>query len=250
MPRPEKVQAVEEIRDRFETSSASFLTEYRGLSVTQLQELRRKLREAGGSYKVYKMTLARRAADELGAEGLDEWLAGPTAIAFAGEDPVPVAKALSDYANNHELFVIKGGLLSGSIIAPETVAKLATIESREVLLAQIAGAAKAPLVNLAGLMSAFTRNAASMFSQLLEKKEGEAVPEDAAEEATPAAEAQEAAEPAEAPAEAIAEPEADAEPDAAQEGDTAEESDAAEAAADEESPEERAADGDADGEEE
>lgn len=253
MPRPEKVQAVEEIRDEMQSATATFLTEYRGLSVPQLQELRTKLREAGGRYKVYKMTLARRAADEVGASDLHEWMNGPTAIAFAGDDPVPVAKALSDYASTHERFVVKGGLLSGEIIAPEMVAKLATIEPRDVLLGKIAGAAKAPLFKLAGMMSSFTRDAASMFSQLLERKESDA-PAPAADEA-PVAEAEEApaAEAEEAPAadtgdtgdaaEATDEASA-AEPDEAV-GETEADAEAAEDSTDEDT-----ADGDADGSEE
>ena len=152
MPRPDKVQAVEEISERLRGATATFVTEYRGLSVGEIQELRSKLRESGGSYKVYKMTLARLAAEEAGAGELREWLGGPTAIAFA-DDPVAVAKALSEFASQHELFVIKGGMLSGEIITPEIVARLADIDSREVLLAKIAGAAKAPLVKMAGMMA-------------------------------------------------------------------------------------------------
>jgi len=174
MPRPDKVQAVEEISERLQGATATFVTEYRGLSVVQLQELRSKLRESGGSYKVYKMTLARLAAEEAGAGELKEWLGGPTAIAFADEDPVAVAKTLSEFAKQHEMFVIKGGMLSGEVITPEIVAKLADLDSREVLLAKIASAAKAPLVKMAGMMASFTRDAASMFSQLLESKEADA----------------------------------------------------------------------------
>jgi large subunit ribosomal protein L10 len=176
MPRPEKVRAVEDIKDRMEEAEAFFLTEFRGLSVGQLQRLRRNLREAGADYRVVKMTLARRAADELGLEGVGEHLSGPTALTFAESDPVATAKALADYAKDNERLVVKLGVMAGRVMLPEEVSKLATIEPREVLLAKIAGAAKAPLAQMAGALGAFTRNAASMFSQLLEKKESEAGP--------------------------------------------------------------------------
>src|SRR5690606_10280529 len=189
MPRPEKVQAVAEIKERFEEAEAVFLTEYRGIPVKEMGELRRRLRESGAEYKVVKMTLARRAADDLGIEGLDEQMAGPTALAFALEDPVSTAKALRDYARDNENLVIKVGYLANQILQPEEVARLADIEPREVLLAKIAGAAKAPLNNMASMLATFTRGAATVFSQLLEKKEaaGETGPEQAAPGACPAA---------------------------------------------------------------
>lgn len=188
MPRPEKVQAVADIKERIEAAEAVFVTEFRGLSVTQLQSLRSKLREAGAEYKVVKMTLARRATDELSLQGLDEHLSGPTALTFANSDPVAAAKALRDVGSSNENLVIKAGVLSGEVILPEQIRKLAEIEPREVLLAKIAGAAKAPLYKSAQLFSVFTRNTASMMSQLLEKKEsGAFVPSgDVPAEATPA----------------------------------------------------------------
>jgi len=174
MPRPEKVQAVEEISQRFEEADAVFLTEYRGLSVAQQQRLRRNLREAGASYKVLKMSLTRRALDGRPEEGLTEWLVGPTAVAFVEGDPVQAAKALTDFAGEHDALVVKAGALEGQILPPEMVAKLARIEPREVLLSKIAGAVKAPMAKFAGMLSSFTRDAASVFSQLLEKKEADA----------------------------------------------------------------------------
>lgn len=171
MPRPEKVQAVSDIRERLEDAEAVFLTEYRGLSVKDVQDLRRSLREAGADYKVVKMTLAKLAATDAGIEGLDEYLSGPTAMAFAHSDPVATAKALKEFSRSNDVFVLKAGYLSGNIVTPEEVSTLAEIEPREVLLAKISGAAKAPLYRAAGLFSAFSRDAASMFSQLLDKKE-------------------------------------------------------------------------------
>jgi large subunit ribosomal protein L10 len=171
MPRPEKVQAVADIKESLEGSEAVFLTEYRGLTVKAVQELRSNLRSSGAEYKVVKMTLARRAAGEAGISGLDEYLLGPTALAFAKSDPVATAKALKDFSKSHEVFVLKAGVLSGKLLSPEEISRLAEIESREVLLAKIAGAAKAPLAKAAGLFASFNRNAASMFQQLLDKKE-------------------------------------------------------------------------------
>ena len=186
MPRPEKVQAVSDIRERLEDAEAVFLTEYRGLSVKAVQELRNSLRASGADYKVVKMTLTRLAAGEAGIDGLDDYLVGPTALAFAKSDPVATAKALSDFSKSNEVFVLKAGLLSGDILSPEEVSRLAEIEPREVLLAMIAGAAKAPLYKAAGMFASFNRDTASMFAQLLDKKEsGEFVPTGAAsDEAT------------------------------------------------------------------
>lgn len=178
MPRPEKVQAVAEIKERFEGAGAVFVTEYRGLPVKAMGDLRRRLRDAGADYQVVKMTLAKRAVDDLGIDELSESLVGPTALAFANEDPVGVAKALSDYSKTNESLVVKLGLLSGKILSPEDIAKLAEIEPREVLLAKLAGAARAPLQAMAGMLSSFTRDTASMLSQLLDKKEAD--PADAA----------------------------------------------------------------------
>lgn len=172
MPRPEKVQVVEEIRERFDTAKATYLAEYRGLSVAQQQTLRRAIREAGGEFKVVKMSLARRAADELGIALGDE-LSGPTGLAFADTDAVSVAKALRDFAKDNDALVLKSGVLGVEVLAPEAVTKLADIEPRDVLLAKFAGAARSPLVNFAGMLQSFTRDAASMISQLLEKKESD-----------------------------------------------------------------------------
>jgi large subunit ribosomal protein L10 len=185
MPRPEKVQAVADIKDKLEGSEAVFLTEYRGLTVKQVQDLRASLRASGADYKVVKMTLAKLAAGEAGIRGLDDFLLGPTALAFANTDPVATAKALKDFSKSHEVFVLKAGLMAGAILTPEEVSRLADIEPRDVLLARIAGAAKAPLNRAAGLFASFNRGAATMFTQLLEKKEsGEFVPAGSASQAT------------------------------------------------------------------
>ena len=130
MPRPEKVQAVEDIRSRIESAQATFLTEYRGLNVGQQQQLRRSLHASGTDYTIVKMTLARLAAGELGIEGIEEWLTGPTALAFAGGDPVESARAFRDFARDHEQLVVKAGILGGRLLLPEQVSKLADVEPR------------------------------------------------------------------------------------------------------------------------
>lgn len=184
MPRPEKVQAVTDIREGIESARAVFLTEYRGLSVQAVQDLRAALRKSGAEYKVVKMTLARLAAGDAGIDGLDEYLSGPTALAFANTDPVSTAKALKDFSKDHEVFILKAGYLSGNILSPEEVSKLAEIEPRDVLLGRIAGGAKAPFFKAAGMFAAFNRNAASMFSQLLDKKESGEFVDDRGEDAS------------------------------------------------------------------
>ncbi|MDX2344379.1 MAG: 50S ribosomal protein L10 [Acidimicrobiia bacterium] len=171
MARPEKVQAVAEIKERLERSQAVFLAEYAGLSVKQQQTLRRGLREGGAEFQVVKMTLARRAAAELELADLDELFIGPTGLAFADGDPVTAAKALKDFAKENEAFTIKGGLLGREFLTPERISELADIESREVLLSKIAGVMQAPMANLAGLLAALPRNLASAMQQLVEKKE-------------------------------------------------------------------------------
>ena len=173
MPRPEKVQAVAEIKERIEGAQAVFLAEYAGLSVTQQQELRRALRANGAEFKVVKMTLAQLAADDLEIESLDDLLLGPTGLAFADGDPVGAAKVLKDFSKDHEVFVVKGGLLGLDFLSPEKISELADIEPREVLLAKLAGAMQAPMANMAGLLAALPRNTASALQQLLEKKEAE-----------------------------------------------------------------------------
>ncbi len=189
MPRPEKVQAVADIRERLESAEAVFLTEYRGLSVKAVQKLRSSLRESGAEYKVVKMTLAKLAAGEAGLVGLDEYLLGPTALAFAKTDPVATAKALKEFSKANEVFVLKAGYFSGNVLSPEEISKLAEIQPREVLLAMIAGAMKAPLFKAAGMFGSFTRDAATVFDQLLTKKEsGEFVPAGGPSQATMPAE--------------------------------------------------------------
>ena len=195
MPRPEKVQAVADIKERLEDSTAVFLAEYAGLSVGEQQELRRGLRAAGSELKIVKMTLARIAATELGHEDLVADLSGPTALAFASGEAAAAAKVLRDFAKDHEQLILKSGLLSGEPLTAARVEQLADLDSREVLLAKVAGAFEAPMSGLAGLMAALPRNLASMILQLIDKFPPE---ETAAVDPEPeASEAEEAQEPAE-----------------------------------------------------
>lgn len=159
-PRPEKVAVVEEVRDKLSAADAALFTEYRGLTVRDLAELRTAMRDAGGEYRVYKNTLVRRAAAELDLD-LDAELVGPTAIAFVGQkpdgtpgDPVMVAKALSAFAKSHPHLVIKGGLLDTTVLDADGAKALATVAPREELLARFAGGLAAPMRNMAALLQA------------------------------------------------------------------------------------------------
>ena len=138
MASPDKVAAVAELKEMFTSSSGAVLTEYRGLSVKALKELRRSLGD-DATYAVSKNTLTQIAAREAGVDGVEEHLVGPTAIAFIDGDPVNVAKGLRDFARAHPFLVIKGGVLDGKSLTAEDVRKLADLESREVLLAKVAG---------------------------------------------------------------------------------------------------------------
>ncbi len=172
-PRPEKVAVVDEVRQRLSDAPAALLTEYRGLKVGELAELRRSLRAAGGDYKIYKNTLVRFAARDLGLE-LEELLTGPTAIAFAREDAVGVAKALRDFGRANPALVVKGGILGTRPLSAEQARALADVPPREVLLARLAGGLAAPLQQLAGLLQALPRNLAYGLSALIEAKGGAA----------------------------------------------------------------------------
>jgi large subunit ribosomal protein L10 len=170
-PRPEKVAVVDEVRERFSASSGALLTEYRGLTVAQMAILRRALREAGGTYKIYKNTLVRFAARDLGLE-LDELLTGPTAIAFVDGDPVIVAKALRDFARTNENLVVKGGVLGDQLLSAAEAKALAEVAPREELLARLAGALAAPMQQFAGLLQAVPRNFAYGLAALIDQQGG------------------------------------------------------------------------------
>jgi large subunit ribosomal protein L10 len=231
MARPDKQAAVAEIVDSFNDAAGAVLTEYRGLTVKQLQDLRRSLGE-NANYAVVKNTLAKIAATEVGISGFDDLLTGPTAIAFINGDVVEAAKGLRDFAKANPALVIKGGVLDGKPLDAAEVAKLADLESREVLLGKLAGAMLASLSQAVYLLNAPLAQAARLAGALQAKAEqdpsilaGGASPQSdaapvAAEEA-PAAEADAAAD--EAPADEAPAAEADAPAaETSDEGDTAE----------------------------
>ncbi|MGO9157413.1 50S ribosomal protein L10 [Mycobacterium sp.] len=207
MAKADKATAVADIAERFKDSTATLITEYRGLTVASLAELRRSL-AGSATYSVAKNTLIKRAASEAGIEGLDELFAGPTAIAFVTGEPVDAAKAIKTFAKDNKALVIKGGYMDGHALTVAEVERIADLESREVLLAKLAGAMKGNLAKAAGLFNAPASQVARLLAALQEKKAAEPAPAAAAEPAPePAAEpaAEATAETSEAPAEAEAE---------------------------------------------
>jgi large subunit ribosomal protein L10 len=172
-PRAEKVAVVTEVGERFDAAEAAVLTEYRGLDVAALAELRNALRDAGGTYKIYKNTLVRLAAKERGLD-IDDMLTGPTAIAFVEGDVAGVAKALRDYAKANPALVVKGGLLGESVLGA------ADLPSRDQLLAEIAGLFAAPMQQFASLLDAVPRSFAYALNALIEAGGAPGAPEAAA----------------------------------------------------------------------
>ena len=170
MARPDKAAAVAGLTEDFRSSNAAVLTEYRGLTVAQLKELRRSL-GTQTYYAVVKNTLTRIAAREAGVTAFDGLLQGPSAIAFVKGDPVEAAKGLRDFAKVHPLLVIKGGVLDGKPLSPDEIKKLADLESREVLLAKLAGAMQASLQNAVSLFAAPLAQAARVIDALRVKAE-------------------------------------------------------------------------------
>ncbi len=173
MPTQAKAAVIDEITERFQNSSAAVLTEYRGLTVAQLTELRRSL-GAGSSYAVVKNTLTKRAADSVGFSDLGPLLKGPTAIAFIEGDPVEAAKAIRDFAKANPALIVKGGVVDGRPVDASEVTRLADVEPREVLLAKLAGAMKGNLTKAAGLFQAPLSQVARLAAALQEKKAADA----------------------------------------------------------------------------
>jgi large subunit ribosomal protein L10 len=203
MARADKATAVADIAEQFRASTATVITEYRGLTVANLADLRRSL-TGSATYSIAKNTLVKRAASDAGIEGLDELFVGPTAIAFVSGEAVDAAKAIKTFAKDHKALVIKGGYMDGHPLTVAEVERIADLESREVLLAKLAGAMKANLAKAAGLFNAPASQVARLAAALQEKKAAEAPAAPAAEAPpaeTPAAEAETAETPAETPAE-------------------------------------------------
>jgi large subunit ribosomal protein L10 len=191
VPNASNVAEVEAIKGRLEGSVAALLTEYRGLKVAELGELRASLRGSSTEYRVLKNTLTSIAVREAGYEDLVALLQGPTAVAFVHGDPVQAAKDLADFARTHPSLIVKGGVMDGKVLGADEVRHLATLESREVLLARLAGLLQASAQQTVNLLAAPLRQVATMTAALRDKTPGEPAP---AEE-PPAAEATEAAEP-------------------------------------------------------
>jgi large subunit ribosomal protein L10 len=188
MARPDKTTAVAELAEDFRTANATVLTEYRGLSVTSMKELRRALGSTT-KYSVVKNTLTKIAAKDAGVEIADDLLTGPSAVAFIKGDPIDAAKSLRDFAKENPFLVIKGGIYEGKSVTPAEIMQLANLESREVLLAKLAGAMKGSLAKAARIFDALRIK--------LEAEQGAPAP---VAEAAPAAEA-----PVETAAEAVVE---------------------------------------------
>ena len=177
MARPDKTTAVAELAEDFRTANATVLTEYRGLSVTSMKELRRALGSTT-KYSVVKNTLTKIAAKDAGVEIADDLLTGPSAVAFIKGDPIDAAKSLRDFAKENPFLVIKGGIYEGKSVTPAEIMQLANLESREVLLAKLAGAMKGSLAKAARVFDALRIK--------LEAEQGAPAP---VAEAAPAAEA-------------------------------------------------------------
>ncbi|NMN97895.1 50S ribosomal protein L10 [Antrihabitans stalactiti] len=172
MAKAEKITAVAEITEQFKGSTAAVVTEYRGLSVGKLTDLRRAL-GPNASYSVAKNTLVKRAAAEAGIEGLDDLFVGPTAIAFINGEPVDAAKAIKAFAKDNKALIIKGGYMDGHSLSVDEVNRIADLESREILLAKLAGAMKGNLVKAAQLFNAPASQVARLAAALQEKRAAE-----------------------------------------------------------------------------
>lgn len=168
MARSDKAAAIASLKEKFSEADATVLTDYRGLSVAAMQELRRSLGE-GTTYAVAKNTLTRIAANQAGVEGLDDKLVGPTALTFINGDVATAAKGLRNFAKDNPLLVVKGGYMDGRVLSADQVKKLADLESREVLLAKLAGGLKANLTKAAQVFSALPAKAARGLGALQDK---------------------------------------------------------------------------------
>ncbi len=169
-PRADKVAVVKEITERLNDAEAIFVTEYRGLTVPQIAEVRNALRPNDAQMAIYKNTLAKLAVRDAGIEGIEDLLVGPTALTFVKGDVAGAAKALRDSAKTLPALVVKGGVLSGAPLSDSDVIALADLPSRDELLAMFAGALQAPLVKTAGLLQALPRNFAYGLNALIEKQ--------------------------------------------------------------------------------
>lgn len=221
MLRSEKERVVEQLAERLRSTETLMVADYRGLTMPEIDELRTRLLEAGARFTVVKNTLTRRAAEEAGTTDVLELIDGPTAIAFleADGDPVAVAKVLNETSRAHDVLVIRGGLLEGTVVGDAEIKRLATLPPADVLRAQLVGAVTAPLTTVVGLFTAPLRDLVGVIDARIRQlqEQGEEIPEEPAAEAPAEAEAPAAEAEAEAPAaeqateEQSEEPSADAE---------------------------------------
>lgn len=170
MATPEKEASVAEFRQRLENSEIAIASKYIGINVAQVTDLRRRLREAGIEYKVYKNTLSRIVLREKGIESVADYMQGPTAWAFS-KDPVAPAKILKEFAATVKVVSMAGGVLSGRPVSGKQLEALAALPSREVLLGQVVGTIAMPLSNLVGVLSAVPRNLVNVLDQVRKQKE-------------------------------------------------------------------------------
>jgi len=168
-PKPIKVAKIDELKERFGSSSAVLLTEYRGLKVSELEALRRRLRANGGEYKIFKNTFVRFVANDRGLQDLVPLLEGPTGLTFVESDAAQVAKAIRDFSRENPALIIKGGLLGDTVISAKEIAAMADLPSRDVLLAKLAGGLAAPMQKFAGLLQAVPQSFAYALSALIAK---------------------------------------------------------------------------------
>lgn len=171
MARPEKVAVVEEVKEKLQRGQCVVLTDYRGLDVKEITELRRRLREVGVEFKVLKNTLTLIAAKECGLDELEPYLEGPTAVAFGYDDPVVGAKVISDFAKEHADLEVKGGVLNGRVIDVEAVKSLADLPSREQLIAQVLRGLQSPISGLANVLQGVPRNFVYVLEAIRKQKE-------------------------------------------------------------------------------
>ncbi len=172
MPTPEKIQMVQEIKERLQSNVIAVMTQFKGITVAQDTELRKRLREAGIQYKVYKNTLARIALREIGAEKAADFMDGPTAWAFS-KDPVAPAKILKEFSKEVPVIQIVGGVMGGRPLTKEQVVSLASLPPKEVLQAQVIGTIAGPLRKLVTVLSAVPRNLVTVLNEIKKKKEGQ-----------------------------------------------------------------------------
>ena len=168
-PRADKVAVVDEVRQRFNDAEAVLFTEYRGLAVAEMADLRGRLINADCRYKIYKNSLVRRALSDNAPAGTLDLLLGPTALAFCGKDPSAAAKALRTFAADHEALIIKGGVLADTLLSDAQVRELADLPSRDELMAQMLGAFAAPLNELASMMNNLIGEVSGLVQALLDR---------------------------------------------------------------------------------